>query len=232
MVSAQKSDEWRLSSSVGSRYNDRRPPCLTLRPGLARHPAERPDGPPSGERVPMSADPLSDLLKTVRLTGGTFFDVVAKTPWVAESPPRQMIVQKILPGAGYLIAYHVVTEGRCFATVFGEEAMTVEAGEVIVFTKGDAHALSSRHARRSSHHGPAGLRRPSIAFLPRLWRRRAGFGKVRLRLPRLRRPAFQSAAREPAAGDQDRRTATHRRWWLGQFLRFAMLEFGGEARRR
>jgi hypothetical protein len=36
----------------------------------------------------MAADALSDLLKTVRLTGAAFFDVAAKEPWVAESPPR------------------------------------------------------------------------------------------------------------------------------------------------
>jgi hypothetical protein len=53
----------------------------------------------------MSADALSDVLRTVRLTGATFFDIVAKAPWVAEQPPREKILPKILPGAGHLIAY-------------------------------------------------------------------------------------------------------------------------------
>ena len=68
----------------------------------------------------MAADALSDVLKTVRLTGATFFDVVARAPWVAESPPQEMILPKILPGAEHLIAYHVVTEGRCFTNIVGE----------------------------------------------------------------------------------------------------------------
>jgi hypothetical protein len=55
--------------------------------------------------MPSGADALSDVLKTVRLTGATFFDVVASAPWVAEQPPRDMILAKILPGAGHLIAY-------------------------------------------------------------------------------------------------------------------------------
>jgi hypothetical protein len=59
--------------------------------------------------VPMSADALSDVLRTVRLTGATFFDIVAKAPWVAEQPPREKILPKILPGAGHLIAYLVPT---------------------------------------------------------------------------------------------------------------------------
>jgi AraC-like DNA-binding protein len=96
----------------------------------------------------MTADPLSDLLKTVRLTGATYFDVVAKAPWVAASPPREMILPKILPGAEHLIAYHVITEGRCFANITGQEPIAVGAGEVIVFTRGDTHVLSSSPGMR------------------------------------------------------------------------------------
>ena len=53
----------------------------------------------------MLADALSDVLRTVRLTGAAFFDVVAKAPWVAEQPGPEMILPKILPGAEHMIAY-------------------------------------------------------------------------------------------------------------------------------
>ena len=56
-------------------------------------------------REAMAADVLSDVLRTVRLTGATFFDVVAKAPWAVESPPRERILPEILPGAEHLIAY-------------------------------------------------------------------------------------------------------------------------------
>jgi AraC-like DNA-binding protein len=97
----------------------------------------------------MTVDALSDVLKTVRLTGATFFAVVAKAPWVAESPERGLILPKILPGAGHLIAYHVLTEGRCFANIIGQEPIPIEAGEVIVFTKCDPHVLSSSPGMRT-----------------------------------------------------------------------------------
>jgi len=97
----------------------------------------------------MGADALSDLLRTVRLTGATFFDVVARAPWVAEQPSREMVLPKVLPGAEHLIAYHVITEGRCFASIVGGEAFSVEAGEVIVFTHGDAHVMSSSPGMRA-----------------------------------------------------------------------------------
>ena len=39
-------------------------------------------------------DALSNVLRTVRLTGATFFDVVAKAPWVAEQPGPEMILRR------------------------------------------------------------------------------------------------------------------------------------------
>jgi Cupin len=127
-----------------------RPPCLTLRPGLIRHLAPFQDSTinkPAG--LPMSADVLSDVLKNVRLTGAVFFDIAATTPWVAESASRDSILPRILPGAEHMIAYHVVTEGRCFANVIGGDPIPVSAGEVIVFTNGDAHVLSSSPGMRA-----------------------------------------------------------------------------------
>jgi AraC-like DNA-binding protein len=92
----------------------------------------------------MATDALSDVLKTVRLTGATYFDVVAQEPWSLHSPAREIILPKILPGADRLIAYHVVTAGRCFASLVGGEAMALQAGEVVMFTSADPHVMSSR----------------------------------------------------------------------------------------
>jgi AraC-like DNA-binding protein len=103
----------------------------------------------------MPADTLSNVLKAVRLTGATFFDVVAKAPWVAEQPGPEIILPKILPGAEHLIAYHVVTEGRCFAYIIGGEPIAVEAGEVIVFTRGDPHVMSSGPGMRGDPFSPS-----------------------------------------------------------------------------
>jgi AraC-like DNA-binding protein len=91
----------------------------------------------------MAADALSDVLKTVRLTGATYFDVAAQEPWSVHSPARDLILPKILPGADRLIAYHVVTAGRCFASLVDGEAIALQAGEVVMFTNADPHVMSS-----------------------------------------------------------------------------------------
>jgi AraC-like DNA-binding protein len=114
----------------------------------------------------MAADTLSDVLRTVRLTGATFFDVMAKAPWVVEQPPRELILPKILPGAAHLIAYHVVTEGHCFANIVGEEPIAIEEGEVIVFTKGDPHVMSSSPGMRADPVAPGALDAAAGSRLP------------------------------------------------------------------
>jgi AraC-like DNA-binding protein len=98
----------------------------------------------------MATDALSDVLRAVRLSGAVYFDVAATAPWVAEQPTREMVLPKILSGAGHLISYHVVTEGRCFAGIIGAEPIAVEAGEVVVFTKGDPHVMSSSPGMRAA----------------------------------------------------------------------------------
>ncbi len=91
----------------------------------------------------MAADPLSDLLKTVRLTGAVFFEIAAEDPWAIGSPAPEQILPKILSRADHLIAYHVVTTGRCFATTAEGQAIPLEAGQVIMFTSGQPHVMSS-----------------------------------------------------------------------------------------
>jgi AraC-like DNA-binding protein len=91
----------------------------------------------------MAADPLSDLLKTVRLTGAVFFEIAAEGPWAVASPARELMLPRILPGADHLIAYHVVTAGQCFGTAAGGEPVALKAGDVIVFSNAQAHIMSS-----------------------------------------------------------------------------------------
>jgi hypothetical protein len=61
----------------------------------------------------MSTDALSDVLSAVQLSGSVFFDVTAKSPWVAEAPPAARIAADVMPGAQHVIEYHVVTRGTC-----------------------------------------------------------------------------------------------------------------------
>ena len=90
---------------------------------------------------------LDTVLNTVRLTGAAYFDLAVQEPWSVQSPARELILSRILPGADHLIAFHVVTAGHCFAGVDGGEAVALEAGDVVVFANADPHTLSSSAGR-------------------------------------------------------------------------------------
>jgi AraC-like DNA-binding protein len=174
----------------------------------------------------MGADALSNVLRTVRLTGATFFDVVAAAPWAAESPPREMILPKILPGAEHLIAYHVITEGRCFANIVGAEPIALEAGEVIVFTKGDRHVMSSSPGMRPDPGAPSALDAITGGQLP-FFINYGGDGPMAKLVcgylacdARPFNPLLENLPPVIKAADpQDTDTG-----WLGQFIRLAMME--------
>jgi AraC-like DNA-binding protein len=87
-------------------------------------------------------DPLSDVLRTVRLQGALFFLVDATSPWCVEVPPAHDFAGIILPAARDVVSYHVVVEGRGLATVPGE-TVGFETGDVIVFPHADPYVMCS-----------------------------------------------------------------------------------------
>lgn len=93
----------------------------------------------------MKEDVLSDVLRTVKLSGAVFFDVAASSPWVAAAPAASILAPLVLPGAQHVIEYHVITSGTGWASVLGsdEEPVRLAPGSVIMFPQGDQHVLSS-----------------------------------------------------------------------------------------
>ena len=88
-------------------------------------------------------DPLSDLLRIVRLDGAFFFAVEAAAPWSIETLATRELRPRLLPAAEHVISYHIVTEGRCYGGLIGEEQVELVPGDVIVFPHGDPHLMSS-----------------------------------------------------------------------------------------
>jgi AraC-like DNA-binding protein len=175
----------------------------------------------------MATDTLSNLLRTVRLTGATFFDIAARGSWAVGSPAPASILPKILPGADHLIAYHVVTAGRCFARRVEGEPISLQAGEVIVFTRADAHIMSSEPGMRAD---PPSADVLDIAFAGQtpfhINYADGGKGTTHLVCGYLAcdatpfNPLLDSLppiikAGDPSGGDGG---------WLGQFIRFAVEE--------
>lgn len=125
-----------------------RPAFVSDRPDLSPRPPQRPATTQASHAnggAAMDYDILSDLLRTVRLSGAIFFDVDASSPWVAAAPPSRSVAAMVMPGAQHVIEYHVLVSGSCWArlTASEDEPVHLAAGSVVVFPQGDMHTLSS-----------------------------------------------------------------------------------------
>jgi len=93
-------------------------------------------------------DPLSDVLRAVRLDGAFFYFVEARHPWSVEAVPAVELVPRVLPEAEHLISYHILVEGQCWGGLSGEAQVCLQPGDVIVFPHGDPHVMSSAAGQR------------------------------------------------------------------------------------
>jgi len=100
------------------------------------------------------ADPLSDVLASVRLNGAVWFVVDCGGTWVTEAPPASAVAARLMPGVGHVIEFHAITRGRCVGGLVGEPPQELVAGDVICFPHGDAHVMASAPGLRA---GPADL---------------------------------------------------------------------------
>jgi len=88
-------------------------------------------------------DPLSDVLRSFRLTGGIFLDSRFTAPWCVVSKLTAADCGPFLTAPSLLIAYHFVVEGRFLLAIEGEPAIEVRAGEVVLLPRNDVHMLAS-----------------------------------------------------------------------------------------
>jgi AraC-like DNA-binding protein len=88
-------------------------------------------------------DVLSEVLKIVRLEGALFFNAELSAPWCLSEPRSKDIAPRLSPGAGHLILYHLLTEGRAYARLPDGRPEELTAGDIVIFPHGDAHVLGN-----------------------------------------------------------------------------------------
>jgi AraC-like DNA-binding protein len=76
-------------------------------------------------------DPLSEALRSVRLSGAIFLDAELTAPWGFASPPASAGAHLLAPSAEHMILFHLLGQGR----------VALEAGDIAVLPGGAAHEL-------------------------------------------------------------------------------------------
>lgn len=104
--------------------------------------------PTAGATAPheIGPDPLSEVLRTVKLTGALFFLVDATSPWGIEVPHASLFSPIILPRAQHVVSYHIILDGRGYVRAPGIPATLFEAGDIIVFPHADPYAMLSERS--------------------------------------------------------------------------------------
>ncbi len=100
-------------------------------------------------------DPLSDVLRAVRLTGAVFHRVEASFPWGVEIPDSTLYRPIILPQAQHMISYHIILEGDGFVCMPGSEPVRFEAGDILLLAGGTRYALLSTPGQKPEYDEPA-----------------------------------------------------------------------------
>jgi len=94
------------------------------------------------------------VLRSIHLRGAVYFNVEGAAPWVAEVPPACDMAAAVMPGADHVMAFHIVTQGACWAAVIGQPPVRLERGDIAVFARGDAHGVSSAPGLRAGPDSP------------------------------------------------------------------------------
>ena len=88
-------------------------------------------------------DVVSELLSTVRLTGGGFLRADLHAPFALETMNGRDTCSAFGRDFGQVIPYHVVTRGDCWVRVAGEPPVLARSGTVLLLPRGEAHVLAS-----------------------------------------------------------------------------------------
>ncbi len=88
-------------------------------------------------------DALSDVLKAVKLQGAFFFNGEFSAPWCFSTARSADAAPKLAPGAGHVIIFHFLTEGRAYARLPEGGREELCAGDIVIFPHGNQHFIGN-----------------------------------------------------------------------------------------
>ncbi len=91
----------------------------------------------------MGMDVLSEVLRVVKLEGALFFNGEFSAPWCLKSALTPGVAACLAPGAGHLILFHYLMEGRAYARLPEGPREELCAGDIVIFPHGNAHFIGN-----------------------------------------------------------------------------------------
>jgi AraC-like DNA-binding protein len=88
-------------------------------------------------------DVLSEVLRDVKLSGAVYYNAEFSAPWCVQAPASSVMAPQLAPGAEHVIIFHLLTEGGAYARLEDGPAVSLEAGNIVVFPHGDPHRMGN-----------------------------------------------------------------------------------------
>src|SRR5258706_2483361 len=97
------------------------------------------------DRTAATMNALSDVLRVVQLTGAVYLDAALSEPWCVIGQAESKLCAIYLPPTERVIAFHLITEGSCWAMLPNERdsVIRLDAGDLMVVPQGDSHVVGS-----------------------------------------------------------------------------------------
>ncbi len=89
-------------------------------------------------------DVLTDILASLRLTGGVVIDAETRGDFCMLSRFNDEDCERFQVRSDELIAYHYVRTGQLYASIEGEPPILAKAGDIILLPRNDAHLLFTK----------------------------------------------------------------------------------------
>src|SRR5215469_17723650 len=100
---------------------------LLARPTGADCFAGRPDN--FAESPEEGMDAFSEILTAVKLSGAVFFAAEFSAPWGFTMPASSVLAPRLAPGAGHMVLYHLLIEGRSVVEMLDGQQIAIEPGD-------------------------------------------------------------------------------------------------------
>jgi len=88
-------------------------------------------------------DALSEILRVIKLDSAIYLNAEFSEPWCLVSPEAIALAPMLARGAGHVIIYHLLLEGRAYVELQDGERVALSAGDLVTFPHGHAHVLGS-----------------------------------------------------------------------------------------
>src|SRR5690349_6752807 len=88
-------------------------------------------------------DALAEILRVIKLDSAIYLNAEFSEPWCVAAPEARALAPMLAPGAGHMIIYHLLCEGRAYVEIEDGERVSLSAGDLIALPHGHAHRIGS-----------------------------------------------------------------------------------------